>query len=121
MNLGTVLKTTKGKVIAAAGTGVVAVGITVAVLLQGGGYRSIAVEQVTGSVNVSGSMYNGQAYKGEHLYSGDDVSVLEASELVMCMDNDKYVYADANTHFILEASGESEDSRIKIYLDSGSE
>ena len=66
-------------------------------------------------------MNNGQAYKGEHLYSGDDVNVMDASELVMCMDNDKYVYADANTHFKLEASDKSEDSRIKIYLDAGSE
>ena len=121
MNFGALLKTTKGKVIAAAGGTVVAVGIGVAVLLQGGGYRSIAVEQVSGTVNVVGQMNNGQAYKGEHLYSGDDVTVMDASELVMCMDNDKYVYADANTHFKLEASDKSEDSRIKIYLDAGSE
>ena len=121
MNIGALLKTTKGKVLAGAGGTVVAVGIAIAVLLQGGGYRSIAVEQVSGTVNVVGEMYNGQAYKGEHLYSGDDVTVMDASELVMCMDNDKYVYADANTHFKLEASDKSEDSRIKIYLDAGSE
>ena len=121
MNVGALLKTTKGKILAGAGGTVVAVGIGVAVLLQGGGYRSIAVEQVAGTVNVVGEMNNGQAYKGEHLYSGDDVTVMDASELVMCMDNDKYVYADANTHFKLEASDKSEDSRIKIYLDAGSE
>ena len=121
MNFGALLKTTKGKILAGAGGTVVAVGIGVAVLLQGGGYRSIAVEQVAGTVNVVGEMNNGQAYKGEHLYSGDDVTVMDASELVMCMDNDKYVYADANTHFKLEASDKSEDSRIKIYLDAGSE
>jgi len=121
MNVGALLKTTKGKILAGAGGTVVAVGIGVAVLLQGGGYRSIAVEQVAGMVNVVGEMNNGQAYKGEHLYSGDDVTVMDASELVMCMDNDKFVYADANTHFKLEASDKSEDSRIKIYLDAGSE
>ena len=121
MNVGALLKTIKGKILAGAGGTVVAVGIGVAVLLQGGGYRSIAVEQVAGTVNVVGEMNNGQAYKGEHLYSGDDVTVMDASELVMCMDNDKYVYADANTHFKLEASDKSEDSRIKIYLDAGSE
>ena len=121
MNVGALLKTTKGKILAGAGGTIVAVGIGVAVLLQGGGYRSIAVEQVAGTVNVVGEMNNGQAYKGEHLYSGDDVTVMDASELVMCMDNDKYVYADANTHFKLEASDKSEDSRIKIYLDAGSE
>ena len=121
MNVGALLKTTKGKILAGAGGTVVAVGIGVAVLLQGGGYRSIAVEQVAGTVNVVGQMNNGQAYKGEHLYSGDDVTVMDSSELVMCMDNDKFVYADANTHFKLEASDKSEDSRIKIYLDAGSE
>lgn len=121
MSVGTFLKTTKGKIITGAGGTVVAVGIGVAVLMQGGGYRSIAVEQLSGSVNVVGEKNNGQAYEGQHLYSGDDVTVGDASELTMCMDNDKYVYADANTHFKLEASDASEDSMIKIYLDAGSE
>ncbi|MCR5800306.1 MAG: FecR family protein [Lachnospiraceae bacterium] len=121
MNVGALLKTTKGKIMAGAGGTVVAVGIGVAVLLQGGGYRSIAVEQVDGTVNVVGERNNGLAYKGEHLYSGDDVTVMDASELIMCIDSDKYVCADANTHFKLEASDKSEDSRIKIYLDAGSE
>jgi hypothetical protein len=121
MSVGTFLKTTKGKVITIGGGTVVAIGIAAAVLLQGSGYRSIAVEQVSGSVNVVGEKNNGQAYEGQHLYSGDDVTVGDASELTMCMDNDKYVYADANTHFKLEASDASEDSMIKIYLDAGSE
>ncbi|MBR6238510.1 MAG: FecR domain-containing protein [Lachnospiraceae bacterium] len=90
-------------------------------LLQGEGYRSISVEQVTGTVSIVGEKNNGQAYVGEHLYSGDDVTVGDASELTMCMDNDKYVYADANTHFNLQASAANEDSKIKIYLDAGSE
>ena len=121
MSVGTFLKSTKGKVITIGGGTVVAIGIAAAVLLQGGGYRSIAVEQLSGSVNVVGEKNNGQAYEGQHLYSGDDVTVGDASELTMCMDNDKYVYADANTHFKLEASEASEDSMIKIYLDAGSE
>ncbi len=115
------LKTSKGKVVAASSGTVVAVGIGAAVILQGGGYRSIAVEAVTGIVNVIGERNNGEAYVGENLYSGDDISVMDASELTMCMDGDKYVYADANTHFTLEASDKSEDSRIKIHLDAGSE
>lgn len=116
------IKTTKGKVIvAASGTVVVAAAITAAVLMQGSGYRTINCEQVTGEVAVTGLKNNGQAYVGEHLYSGDDVNVGDASELVMLMDSDKYVYADANTHFTLEASSADEDSRIKINLDKGSE
>ena len=84
--------TTKGKVAAGGAGAEVAVGIVVAVLLQGEGYRSIAVDDVRGSVDVVGETNNGQAYKGERLYSGDDVDVKKASELTMVMDNDKYVY-----------------------------
>ncbi len=115
------LQTTKGKVVTIGGSTAIAVGIGAAVLLQGEGFRSISVEQVTGTVNIVGEQNNGQAYVGEHLYSGDDVTVGDASELTMCMDNDKYVYADANTHFTLEASADKDDSLIKIYLDAGSE
>ena len=121
MSAGDFLKTTKGKIITVGGVAVVAVGIAAAVLMQGDGYRSIAVQEVAGNVAVVGEKNNGQAYQGEHLYSGDDVTVGDASELTMCMDNDKYVYADANTHFSLQASAANEDSRIKIYLDAGSE
>ncbi|MCR4755039.1 MAG: FecR domain-containing protein [Lachnospiraceae bacterium] len=121
MSAGDFIKTTKGKIITIGGTAVVAVGIAAALLLQGEGYRSIAVQEVAGNVTVVGEKNNGQAYVGEHLYSGDDVTVGDASELTMCMDNDKYVYADANTHFSLQASAANEDSKIKIYLDAGSE
>ena len=116
------LSTKKGKIITGATVGgVVAIGIALAVFLQGNGYRSISVEEVTGTVNVVGEKNNGQAYKGQRLYSGDDVSVMEESELTMCMDNEKYVYADENTHFRLEASSAKESSRIKIIMDKGSE
>ena len=116
------LKTKKGKVIAlASGAVVVAVGIIVAVMLQGKGYRSIIVEQTNGQVTVTGEKNNGAAYRGEKLYSGDNVSVGEASEMVMCMDMDKYVYADAGTAFEIEASSGNDDSRLKLNLTSGSE
>ncbi|MCR4597002.1 MAG: FecR domain-containing protein [Lachnospiraceae bacterium] len=113
--------TTKGKIAVIGGSAVVAVGIGVAVLLQGGGYRSITVEALTGTVNVAGSRNNGAAYVGEQLEDGDDVTVAEASDLTMCMDGDKYVYADANTHFALSADQSKDASRIKILLDAGSE
>ena len=122
MKIGDFLKTTKGKVVTlASGAGVIAVGIAVAVLMQGSGYRSIAVNGLEGTVNVIGEKNNGNAYVGQNLYSGDDVTVASASSLTMCMDGDKYVYADADTHFSLEASNPKDDSRIKINLDAGSE
>lgn len=112
----------KGKAVAiAGGATVAAVGIAVAVAMQGKGFRSISVEQMAGTVNVTGEKNNGLAYVGQQLYSGDNVSVEEASELTMCMDNDKYVYADANTRFSIQASTPKEDSLIKLYLEEGSE
>ena len=122
MKIGDFLKTTKGKVVTlASGTGVIAVGIAIAVLMQGSGYRSIAVNGFEGTVSVAGNKNNGNVYVGQNLYSGDDVTVASESSLTMCMDGDKYVYADADTHFSLEASSPKEDSRIKINLAEGSE
>ena len=122
MKIGDLLKTTKGKVVTlASGAGVIAVGIVIAVLMQGSGYRSIAVNGFEGTVSVAGNKNNGNVYVGQNLYSGDDVTVASESSLTMCMDGDKYVYADADTHFSLEASSPKEDSRIKINLDAGSE
>ncbi|MBO4845072.1 MAG: FecR domain-containing protein [Lachnospiraceae bacterium] len=121
MDIKSFFGSTKGKVITIGGVAVVAVGIIVAVLLQGDGYRSILVKDVKGTVDVVGEKNNGQAYAGQRLYSGDDVTVNAQSELTMCMDNDKYVYADENTHFRLEASSTKESSKIKIVMDKGSE
>lgn len=114
--------TTKGKIITlASGATVVAVGVAVAVMLQGSGYRSIVVEQTEGKVAVVGTKNTGDAYQGEKLYDGDNVSVMADSSLVMCMDSDKYVYADAGTDFGIHASSAKEDSLLKLTLNSGSE
>ena len=122
MKIGDFLKTTKGKVVTlASGAGVIAVGIAIAVLMQVSVYRSIAVNGFEGTVSVAGNKNNGNVYVGQNLYSGDDVTVASESSLTMCMDGDKYVYADADTHFSLEASSPKDDSRIKINLAEGSE
>ncbi len=84
-------------------------------------YRSISVEAVQGSVIVVNEKNNNQAYKGQRLYGGDDVTVNENSELTMCMNNDKYLYADESTHFRLEDRSTKNSSRIRIILDKGSE
>ncbi|MBR3634909.1 MAG: FecR domain-containing protein [Lachnospiraceae bacterium] len=115
------INSTKGKIAIIGGVAVAAVAIILAVLLKDNGYRSILVENVKGSVSVVGEKNNGEAYAGQRLYSGDDVTVNAQSELTMCVDNDKYVYADENTHFRLEASSKKESSKIKIIMDKGSE
>ncbi|MBP5606598.1 MAG: FecR domain-containing protein, partial [Ruminiclostridium sp.] len=122
MGVGKLLKTTKGKIITAI-VALVAVAAIVAVILlliNGNTYRSIIAKSVSGTVNVVGEINNGPAYSGERLYGGDDVSVMEASSLTMLMDNDKYLYAAENTHFVLKAEQSGSFSRIRIVLDKGS-
>ena len=118
-----ILKTKKGKIIFAcvlAGLLIVA-GVILAVVLHKEEYRSISVEAVSGSVTVVNDNNNDQAYKGQRLYGGDDVTVSENSDLTMCMNNDKYLYAAENTHFRLEDRSTKNASRIRIILDKGSE
>ncbi|MCR4754964.1 MAG: FecR family protein [Lachnospiraceae bacterium] len=110
----------KGKIVIAVVAVVIIVAVIIAVFAHKDSYRTIAVEKLTGTVAVAGEKNNGQAYVGQRFYSGDDVTVADESDLTMCMDQDKYVYADAKTHFVLKASAASEDSRISIYLDEGS-
>ena len=80
------LKSKKGKAIIIAVI-LVIICIILALLLRKDGYRSIAVEAVSGTVNVIGEKNNGQVYKGQRLYTGDDVSVLESSDLTLCVDS----------------------------------
>ena len=117
------LKTTKGKItMAAVGVAAVAaVVVAVLVIINNNKYRSISVADVKGIVNIIGQKNNGQAYKGQRLFDGDDVSVMQDSELTLCLNNDKYVYADENTHFTLEAASSRQGNKLKIVLDKGSE
>ena len=113
----------KGKIICAAliAALLISTGVILAVVLTNKEYRSISVEAVQGSVIVKNEKNSDQAYKGQRLYGGDDVTVEESSDLTMCMDNNKYLYADENTHFRLEDNSENNASRIRIVLDKGSE
>lgn len=111
---------TKGKVCLIAVIILIVVGSVLAVALNKNDYRSISVEETKGEVTVVGNKSNGNAYVGQHLYSGDDVTVGGSSELTMCMDTDKYMYADENTHFMLQVSAKRKDSKIKIFMDEGS-
>ena len=87
-------------------------------------YRTIFVEEVIGTVIVENEK-EGQhkAYKGLRLVSGDEITVSESSCLTLKLDGDKYVIADAGTHFWVEASGDNQSKknmRTYIYMDSGS-
>lgn len=117
------LKTTKGKAIfGASAAGVVGAVIAVSILLSSNGYRTIAVEEVNGTSIVQNEKNeSNNAYQGMHLYSGDDVNVQTASDMTLLLDMDKYVYAEENTHFWLQAEGDGKTSKTRIYLDKGAE
>ena len=115
-------KAAKTKLGVAVGAVAASAAIVAVVLLSGeDSFRTVAVEEVNGTTLVSS---NGQeavdAYEGMHLYSGDDVSVQQESDMTMVLDMDKYVYAEPGTHFWLECAGTADDSRTVIYMDAGS-
>jgi hypothetical protein len=58
--------------------------------------------------------------EGERLYGGDYVQVATSSGLTMCTDNTKYLYADEDTSFRLEAGDRKDKGDIRILMDAGS-
>lgn len=118
------LLSSKRNIIIAA-VAVVAVVVAV-VLIVGGGkkkqktYRTIAVHEAEGATLITtDGKENGEAYVGRHLYSGDDARVQAAAGLTLVLDNDKYVYAEENTHFWLSATGKEGKTKTAIYVENG--
>lgn len=100
-----------------------AVFVLAAVLLVSGkeeAYRSIMVYEVEGEAVIEradiGSM---NAAENLYLESGDCVRVAAAALMRMKLDSDKYVTAEENTVFTLEAEGNDRDSKTRICLEQG--
>lgn len=109
-------------VFAAGGCAVAAVVVTLVLLLGKESYRTILVEEVNGTtVVVNEENQQTNAYEGMHFYSGEDVEVQAKSDMTMCLDMDKYVYAEEGTRFYLEATGREGQGRTVIRLYEGSE
>ena len=118
------LKTLKGKIIVAAATvGTVGIGVTAALLIMGQKeetYYTIAVQEVNGSSVVTDDKAKTMdAYEGMHLYSGYDVKVQDNSDLTLQLDMERYVYAEPNTHFTVEADDSGK--KVQINLLAGAE
>lgn len=115
-------KATKTKIGVSVGAVAASAAILAVVLMSGEeSFRTVAVEEVNGTTLVSSEGAEAvNAYEGMHLYSGDDVSVQQESDMTMVLDMDKYVYAEPGTHFWLECAGTADDSRTVIYMDAGS-
>lgn len=54
-----------------------------------------------------------------HLYFGYDVKVQDNSDLTLQLDMERYVYAEPNTHFTVEADDSGK--KVQINLLAGAE
>lgn len=83
-------------------------------------FRSILVYDVMGTAVIEReSVGTMDAAENLYLESGDRVSVAADSGMRMKLDDDKYVMAEADTVFSVEAEGTEADSRTKICLEQG--
>ena len=85
------------------------------------GYRSIQVYQVNGTAKIArenvGDM---DAYENLNLISGDKVDVKQESFLRLKLDEDKYLFAEADTAMRVYALGDEKNSKTNIELERGS-
>ena len=83
-------------------------------------FRSIMVYDVKGSAVIERETV-GAMNAAENLYleSGDRVSVAADSSMRMKLDDDKYVMAEPDTVFSVEAEGTEADSKTRICLEQG--
>ena len=57
--------------------------------------------------------------RGMNLKSEDTMTTQEDASIVLLVDSDKHIYADENTCFSIVATGDEENGKIKINLESG--
>ena len=103
-----------------AAVAVIAVAVVVLLVNKEEAFRSILVYEVEGTAVIEresvGSM---NAAENLYLESGDRVSIGQDSSMRMKLDDDKYVMAEADTIFSIEAKGTDVNSKTKICLEQG--
>lgn len=82
-------------------------------------YRVVKVETTEGNVTVNRNNKDMDAFDDMMLKSKDEVSVLDESKLVLLMDSDKHMVAEANTKFKVTATGSEKNGAVKIELLEG--
>lgn len=99
---------------------VIAAAVSIFLLNKEETYRSILVYEVEGTAVIAregvGDM---DAVENLYLESGDRVSVAQDSGMRMKLDDDKYVMAEADTIFSVEAEGTDANSKTRICLEQG--
>ena len=83
-------------------------------------YRSIKVFEIDGSCKVERDGDTLDAFKNMALSSGDSLSVGDGSFARLKLDDDKFVYLEANTKINLTATGTAKNSKTMVYIESGS-
>lgn len=82
-------------------------------------YRIIKVYEISGEATVEReSIGQMDAYENMVLESGDTV-FLKSGEMTLKLDEDKFVYVEADTRFSLVATGNAVNSKTSIELDHG--
>ena len=114
------LTTLKGKVIAGIVTVCVVAAVAVGIIITNSGYRTIVVDELNGITNIINNSKNSEAFVGQHLKSGDDVTVTAGSDLTLVVDSDKHLFAEENSHFWIEAKGKEGNTKTDIHIDEGS-
>lgn len=83
-------------------------------------YRQVQVYKVNGTADVERQPVGVlDAYDNMMLQNQDIVNVSEDSNMQVKLDEDKYILLEPKTRIHLEATGTSEDSKTKIYLEEG--
>ena len=83
-------------------------------------YRQVQVYKVNGTADVERQPVGVlDAYDNMMLQNEDIVNVSEDSNMQVKLDEDKYILLEPKTRIHLEATGTSEDSKTKIYLEEG--
>jgi len=83
-------------------------------------YRQVQVYKVDGTADVEREQLGVlEAYANMMLQNQDIVNVSEDSNMQVKLDEDKYILLEPKTRIHLEATGNSEDSKTKIFLEEG--
>ncbi|MBQ6090697.1 MAG: FecR domain-containing protein [Lachnospiraceae bacterium] len=101
---------------------IVAIVVALIFIFTGGedAYRSIKVFEIDGTCKVERDGDTLDAFKNMALSSGDTLTVGEGSYTRLKLDDDKYVYLEANTRISLTATGTANDSKTMVYIERGS-
>ena len=82
-------------------------------------YRQIQVYKIDGTATVARQGSSMDAYENMQLQSGDIVETVAESYLQLKLDEDKYILVEPDSKISLQATGNSVDSKTKIYLEKG--